>query len=160
MVGHVLQQAGHERIMQVVYSFHMPMLFMLSGYFISGRKTWQEFALSRARRLLVPMFLSVGAAMASLIAEICVTTVQFIFVRKVFSPIKVFALCKQYFCCSICMTAVMAGMGNFLQLEAGIINTSILMVSGLGVYVFLLWVLKDDLFMWGVEKLRGKILRC
>ena len=58
------------------------------------------------------------------------------------------------------MTAVMAGMGNFLQLEAGIINTSILMVSGLGVYVFLLWVLKDDLFMWGVEKLRGKILRC
>lgn len=110
--------------------------------------------------LLVPMFLSVGAAIASLIAEICVTTVQFIFVRKVFSPIKVFALCKQYFCCSICMTAVMAGMGNFLQLEAGIINTSILMVSGLGVYVFLLWVLKDDLFMWGVEKLRGKILRC
>ena len=38
MVGHVLQQAGHERIMQVVYSFHMHMLFILSGYFISNKK--------------------------------------------------------------------------------------------------------------------------
>lgn len=125
MVGHVLQQAGHERIMQVVYSFHMPMLFILSGYFIFNKKSFREFAVSRAVRLLIP-----------------------------------YIKCFRNFCCSICMTAVMAGMGNFLQLEAGIINTSILMVSGLGVYVFLLWVLKDDLFMWGVEKLRGKILRC
>ena len=54
MVGHVLQQAGHERIMQVVYSFHMPMLFILSGYFISNKKSFREFAVSRAVRLLIP----------------------------------------------------------------------------------------------------------
>ena len=54
MVGHVLQQAGYERIMQVVYSFHMPMLFILSGYFISDKKSFREFAVSRAVRLLIP----------------------------------------------------------------------------------------------------------
>ena len=64
IAGHVLQQAGFGRAMQVFYSFHMPMLFMLSGYFISGRKTWQEFALSRARRLLVPYSVCCGIVIA------------------------------------------------------------------------------------------------
>ena len=109
--------------------------------------------------LLVPMFLSVGAAMASVIAETCVTIVQFFYVRNMFPPLKVLALGKNYFYCSVCMAITIAGMNNLLQLEVGIVNTGILMVSGICVYVFLLWMLKDDLFLWGLQKLVSKLAR-
>ena len=60
IAGHVLQQAGYGRMMQIFYSFHMPMLFILSGYFISVKKTWLEFAVSRASRLLMPYVVCCG----------------------------------------------------------------------------------------------------
>ena len=107
--------------------------------------------------VLIPMFMSLGAAIASITAEICVTVVQFWFVRKVFSFVEALALCKKYFLCSVCMMAAIVCTDELLQYEIGVINTSILGAVGICVYVFLLWIMKDDLLRWGLEKLKNRL---
>ena len=110
--------------------------------------------------VLIPMFMSLGAAIASITAEICVTVVQFWFVRKVFSFVEALALCKKYFLCSVCMMAVIVCTDELLQYETGVVNTSILGAVGICVYVFLLWIMKDDLLRWGLEKLKNRLKMC
>ena len=110
--------------------------------------------------VLIPMFMSLGAAIASITAEICVTVVQFWFVRKVFSFVEALALCKKYFLCSVCMMAAIVCTDELLQYETGVINTSILGAVGICVYVFLLWIMKDDLLRWGLEKLKNRLKMC
>ena len=110
--------------------------------------------------VLIPMFMSLGAAIASITAEICVTVVQFWFVRKVFSFVEALALCKKYFLCSVCMMAAIVCTDELLQYEAGVVNTGILGAVGICVYVFLLWIMKDDLLRWGLEKLKNRLKMC
>ena len=82
---------------------------------------------------------------------------QFWFVRKVFSFVEALALCKKYFLCSVCMMAVIVCTDELLQYEAGVVNTGILGAVGICVYVLLLWIMKDDLFRWGLEKLKNRL---
>ena len=71
VLGHALKQTGtdHQAVqisISVIYSFHMPLFFVLSGfvaYRILGFVTWGErinYVAGRARRLLIPYF-CVGA---------------------------------------------------------------------------------------------------
>lgn len=53
--------AGHmsnERINCVIFSFHMPLFFLISGYFLSARLTPQEIFKKRCRQLLKPYFIT------------------------------------------------------------------------------------------------------
>ena len=67
VLGHALKQtgtltAGMDVTLSVIYSFHMPLFFLLSGFTalkILGLKDWKEkkeYLLGRACRLLVPYF--------------------------------------------------------------------------------------------------------
>lgn len=48
-----------KRLIDFIYSFHMPLFMMLSGYFISSKtlsKTFPNFLLTKAQQLLLPAF--------------------------------------------------------------------------------------------------------
>lgn len=52
--------AGHfgiATINRVVYTFHVPLFFLMSGFFFSVKGTWPEFLLGKARQLLLPYLL-------------------------------------------------------------------------------------------------------
>ncbi len=49
--------AGHlgiNTVMRLVYPFHIPIFFLISGYFLSTRKEYKDFVQEKAGRLLVP----------------------------------------------------------------------------------------------------------
>lgn len=57
--GHIAQNDGLDSIMQFFYTFHMPLFFMISGYFINiENKTISNYIISKARRLLKPYILA------------------------------------------------------------------------------------------------------
>jgi len=54
MICIILGHLGNNGINRVVYTFHVPLFFILAGYFISEKKSMGGFVKSRARVLLVP----------------------------------------------------------------------------------------------------------
>jgi fucose 4-O-acetylase-like acetyltransferase len=57
VLGHnwtVLQERGE--LFRLIYSFHLPLFFFLSGLFLKDTVPWGKFALSRADALLKPYF--------------------------------------------------------------------------------------------------------
>lgn len=60
VLGHLWYRSPHEIINQMIYSFHMPMFFVLSGFlFDINNKTKSEFIKRKAFNLLVPATLFV-----------------------------------------------------------------------------------------------------
>lgn len=57
ILGHSFQQNQCYRLMQAIYCFHMPLLFMISGYFISEKKEIKEFITNRFFRLIIPYWI-------------------------------------------------------------------------------------------------------
>ena len=45
---------------QVIYSFHMPMFFFISGYFFSRKNTFLEFIRGKFLTILLPAFFTIG----------------------------------------------------------------------------------------------------
>ena len=52
IAGHIAQNYDNQKIMQIFYSFHMPLFFIISGYFVSTRKNIKDFCVSRACKIL------------------------------------------------------------------------------------------------------------
>lgn len=105
--------------------------------------------------VLIPKFSAVGAAFASVIAEIVITGVQFIFVRKEISFVRVAGSSWKY---------LLAGGGMLLLLKfenqyfaPSILHTAIMVVSGAVLYFVLLFLLQDDFFLGYVKKVLDKI---
>jgi len=53
ILGHLLYQSNLQVLNRVIYSFHMPLFFILSGYLQKGYFT-PDYILNKVRRLLVP----------------------------------------------------------------------------------------------------------
>ena len=69
VVGHCIQYGSGEAyaagtffgnpVFKFIYSFHMPLFMLISGYLFSGsleRTDWRELLLRKVRQLLVPLF--------------------------------------------------------------------------------------------------------
>ncbi len=62
ILGHVIAMmvngyAVGERLYAIIYSFHMPLFMLLSGYFISNKslnKPFNDFLITKAKQLLLP----------------------------------------------------------------------------------------------------------
>lgn len=56
-IGIVLVVLGHitkdRELFQFIYAFHMPLFFIVSGYFLHEKK---NFIISQAKSLLIPYF--------------------------------------------------------------------------------------------------------
>lgn len=57
--GHLLQTYENDLnfVFTVIYSFHMPVFFMLSGYLLNTKKNFAKFVKSKAKSLLLPYLL-------------------------------------------------------------------------------------------------------
>ena len=104
---------------------------------------------------LIPMMQSIGAAIASLIAEITVTTVQFYMVRNVFSIFQIFYLASRYFVSGIIMLIIIWLIGH--TLSPTIIHTFIIISIGGILYFGLLFLFKDDMLLIASDKIHKKL---
>lgn len=92
--------------------------------------------------LLIPFFLSYGAAVATVCAECMVTLVQFFFIRKEFDIKNILKQSIKYFIFSLIMFGGIVFVGEFLT--SGIFCTMIQILVGVIIYIALLFITKDQ----------------
>lgn len=107
--------------------------------------------------LLIPFFLSIGAAVATVIAETSVTGVQVYFTRKDFKFGEIISSNKHYIISSLIMFVPTYLLARYLP--SSIVNTFICVVVGGLIYVGLLFVMKDETLFEAVEKIKGKLVK-
>lgn len=107
--------------------------------------------------MVIPTLMSIGAAIASIIAEITGTLIQFYYVRKDFSLEAILKCSKLYWCSGIVMYVCIELLKT--QLYINVINTVILIVVGMVVYMAILYYCKDEMLDMFLNKIKGKLLR-
>lgn len=105
--------------------------------------------------ILIYFFQSVGAAVASVIAESTIAIVQIIMVRKELSPLEIVKRGKNYCIAGAVMVGVLFILDRYLT--SGIVNTAILVISGACSYFIVLLVLRDQFFLTNVNTVMAKI---
>lgn len=95
--------------------------------------------------ILIPFFASVGAAIASVAAELCVTAVGLIYVKRksLFSLKPIFTCCWKYWIAGIVMFGVIFAMQYFLPIT--IWALVVLVMTGIVVYFIMLLCLHDQM---------------
>lgn len=104
--------------------------------------------------LLIPMLLSYGAAIATVIAELSVTLVQVIATRSTFSYRYIFKLVYKYIIAAVLMLVVLLFLSNIMPV--GILYTVIQMTAGCFVYFIVLIVLKDSSIYTVINKIKRR----
>lgn len=100
---------------------------------------------------------SIGALIASLLGEIAIVIVQMFFVRKEINIKNIILKSLKYFLAGTIMG--ICCMVIFENVKATIINTIIVAVFGGTIYIFLLYLLKDE-FLFSIFKIiKNRILR-
>lgn len=103
---------------------------------------------------LIPFFYSVGAAVSSVVAELCVTIFGFLYLKK-FDNIKmslIFRECTRYWISGFIM--FMTLIVCRLVLQDGIIKLMLLIFIGGSIYFAGLWILKDKFMMYIISFIR------
>ena len=104
--------------------------------------------------ILIPKYSAIGAAVASVIAEILITGIQFVFIRKEISVAKVITSAWKYLIAGGLMLVVLIFENQMLI--PSIINTGIMVVSGGFVYFAVLFVLRDEFLLSYIKKILHK----
>ena len=104
--------------------------------------------------ILIPRYLSVGAAISSVIAEMTGMLIQVLFVKNKFDLKRIFELSKKYLIASICMFIVMAIMEKYL--ESSIINTVLIILIAIVVYAIMLILMKEEIIIQNIKTLEKK----
>lgn len=105
--------------------------------------------------LLIPSLKSIGAAIASLIAETVITIVQLFYVRKEFSIRKIVISSLHYVIAGSIMLLTVGIMRN--KIKSSVLNTVILVLIGIMVYFMSLVALHDEFLIHNMQKLICKI---
>lgn len=107
---------------------------------------------------LIPHFKSIGSAVATLIAETAVTTVQFIFVRREFDLKKIFFNAIKYLFASAAMFFVIRFINiQFLHSIFRSVRMLTDVVVGMLVYVVTLLLLRDSFLINGIKQVLKKV---
>lgn len=101
--------------------------------------------------ILIPLWSSVGAAIASVAAELVITSVQFYFIRKEISITKVLSSSWKYVLSGMVMLFVLIALGQVLT--SSILHTVIMVACGVLIYFFMLFVVRDDFYMKVIRKI-------
>lgn len=94
--------------------------------------------------------MSIGAAIATIIAETCVTIVMMILIHKEIKIGKILLSSWKYLIAGIIMFISLFFLKKFL--DVSIINTIILVISGILIYFIVLLVLVDSLVIDLIKK--------
>ena len=95
--------------------------------------------------VLIRMYQSYGAVIASVVAEIAVTSVQFYIVRKEISSYRVIISGINYYIAGGIMLAVLLFLNS--KLTPSPVHTAIMIFTGAAVYVSSLFILRDKFFL-------------
>ena len=107
--------------------------------------------------LLIPHFLSIGAAVSTVIAETSVTCVQVYFTRKDFKFGEIISNNKDYIISSLIMFVPTYLLSKYLP--SSILNTFICVAVGGLMSVGLLFVMKDETLFEAADKIKGKFAK-
>ena len=105
--------------------------------------------------ILIPKYLSIGAAISSVIAEITGLLIQILFVKNIFDIKKIFKLLKKYLIASIFMLIVIIIMEKYL--ECSIINTFLITLVAIIIYVIILIFMREEIIIQNIKVLESKI---
>ncbi|OBZ33320.1 oligosaccharide flippase family protein [Megasphaera sp. DISK 18] len=107
--------------------------------------------------VLIPMMQSIGAAIASIIAEITVTAVQFYLVRQVFSISQIIRSSSKYLLSCLIMFAATYSLSHYLA--PSIVHTVLIVAVGSCLYFSFLYFFKDPMLIMAIDKVKGKLPR-
>ncbi|WP_195454809.1 flippase [Turicibacter sanguinis] len=102
--------------------------------------------------ILIKKFSSIGASVATVIAEFCVTTIQFYLIRNEIKIITIIKLSYKYFISSIIMFIVSVFVGNYINNYLLSIIIQVI-CSGI-IYFIVLIILKDKYLMQNLKILK------
>ena len=54
----ILGHLGNSEINRVVFTFHVPIFYFITGYFVSRKRSLKEFIANSARTLLAPYYIT------------------------------------------------------------------------------------------------------
>lgn len=106
--------------------------------------------------VLIPRFLSIGAAIATVIAETSVTGVQIFFTRNDFNFGRIVRDNIQYVICSVAMFILTYLLAHYFS--PSIINTFLCVIIGCVVYIGLLLIMKDQQVFEVIDKIKDRIM--
>lgn len=106
--------------------------------------------------ILIPRFFALGATIASIVAEALIAGIQLFYVRKELSIKKIFGISWKYFLSGITMISILIVENIFLK--SSIVNTGIMILSGLIIYVGMLLLLRDDFLIENINIMKNKVL--
>ena len=107
--------------------------------------------------VLIRQYASIGAAIASVIAEIIIAVVQIVLVRRELSPWKILQPAWRYVISGCVMLAAVVLLNRCM--EPSILETLILAFSGAAVYFVMLLVLRDPFFIESVKSVFSKVIK-
>lgn len=128
-VAILLMIFGHMRFHNLnwfVYSFHMPLFFILSGFFFNPQKP----IVKRIMKLIFPYIIT---AMAILSVEVIFQVLNYFLTNEAFSTIKVIRIIAA----SVCGCVKPVGIGNYLIPDVG----PIWFLLALALGYLILWIL-------------------
>lgn len=105
--------------------------------------------------ILITYFQSIGAAIATVLAEISVTAVQLYIVRKQISILDILKISKKYFIAGIVMFLVILPIGNVIQNP--IMSIAVQVIVGAIAYIGILLVLKDKFIYKMINNIMTKL---
>ncbi len=106
--------------------------------------------------ILIYKLRSLGASIASVLAELAVTISQFVLVRKELSILKIVSTSRNYVIAGMLMFAAVKAVS--VRLAPSIVNTAFLVLIGAIVYTIGLIILRDDFFIGNMKNLKNKFL--
>lgn len=107
--------------------------------------------------ILIPIFQSVGAAIASVTAETIIAIVQIFIVRKELNPSIIIKQGANYFIAGTVMSIVLFAINK--SLVASMVNTVILIMIGAIVYFITLFILRDEFLITNLKTIYKKVRR-
>lgn len=105
--------------------------------------------------ILISVYQSAGAAIASVTAEMSIAIIQIIFVKKELSPLRILKEGFHYYFAGIVMAIVLFLLKKMFDPSA--INTIILIICGSIVYFFSLLIIKDEFLCSNISIMLKKI---
>ena len=106
--------------------------------------------------IFIPKFLSVGAAIGTIIAEAVVTAIQLYCIRKEYNIKEVLFMSIKYIISSLVMLMVILLLNKFILYTISVVTRMIIdVIIGIGIYLISLIILKDEF----LKKLINRIFK-
>lgn len=105
--------------------------------------------------IMIPHWYSIGAAIASVLAETIITVVQIMIIRKELSPWKIISCSRHYWLAGGIMFCILYGVGR--HLAPSFLHSLIMIISGGSIYFVLLLIMKDEFLVKRIKSMLRKL---